>query len=214
MHDNEHPWEMYTPPAYRASDPKAIIAAFPFGQIVTTHYDIPYVTSVPMFLRSTHENDLEIVGHMARINPQAETLVSGQKALAAFQGPDAYVSASWYKERPTVPTWNYIAAQVRGILTPIDDDDEQLEIMRITIERSEANENKSWTLEDAPPGRVENLLPRIRSFKLSVTDIKGVTKLSQTHPKSDQIRVVQALENRASIQDIQIAKYMRDLFSS
>lgn len=207
IHDT---WRMYIPKPYMAPEPVSIVHEYPFGQLVTTHDDLPFATSAPMYLQEAPSGEMQLIGHMARHNPHAATLTSGQKALAIFHGPDTYVSASWYRDQRTVPTWNYIAAQVRGVLEPVDDDEEQLDIMRITIARSEAvNRGTAWALEDAPDGKVESLLPHIRSFRISVTRIDAVTKLSQTQSIADQDRVISALEERGAIQDREVARNMR-----
>ena len=45
--------------------------------------------------------------------------------LAVFQGPQAYVSPSWYPSKrehgKVVPTWNYAIVQAHGTLRAIDD---------------------------------------------------------------------------------------------
>ncbi len=212
MTDANETWHMYVPKPYRASDPLSIIAAYPFGQIITSCGDLPYATSVPMYVVTTSTGHTELVGHMARNNPHATTLAAGQKALATFHGPNAYISASWYKDQPTVPTWNYIAAQVRGTLHPIDDAEAQLEIMRTTIAQSEAASQSAWRMEHAPDGKVDSLIPRIRSFRITISNIDAVTKLSQTHPLADQKRVVDALETHSNVQDQEIARHMRNLW--
>lgn len=207
IHDT---WKMYIPKPYMAPEPVSIVHAYPFGQLVTTRDDLPFATSAPMYLQETPSGEMQLIGHMARHNPHAATLHSGQKALAIFHGPDTYVSASWYRDQRTVRTWNYIAAQVRGVLEPVDDDEDQLDIMRVTIAQSEAiGDGNAWKLEDAPEGKVETLLPHIRSFRISVTRIDAVTKLSQTQSVADQDRVISALEKRGSIQDREIARNMR-----
>jgi transcriptional regulator len=211
MTSENPPWDMYIPKAYRADDPVAIIAEHPFGQLVTSSDGLPYATAIPMYLDVAPDGSTELIGHMARHNPHAATLQAGQNALAIFNGPNAYISASWYAERPTVPTWNYVAAQVRGVLTPVDDDDAQLAIMRTTIAESEADSGSSWLIEHAPDGKVETLLPHIRSFRIAITRMDAVSKLSQTHPAGDQQRVVQALEMRGGVQDREIARLMRGL---
>lgn len=213
MTNETTPWEMFVPKAYMAPDPLAVIADYPFGQIITSSDNLPYATSVPMYLVEGPDGERQLIGHMARHNPHAATLSAGQKAVATFNGPNTYVSASWYEDQPTVPTWNYIAAQVRGTLTPVDDADEQMEIMRVTIAQSEAGSGTTWLLEHAPDGKVDSLAPRIRSFRIVVTHIDAVTKLSQTHPVADQERVVKALEQRGSVQGIEIARHMRGLWT-
>ncbi|HAE94030.1 MAG TPA: FMN-binding negative transcriptional regulator [Hyphomonas atlantica] len=214
MPNESSSWNMYIPKAYRSDDPASIIDRFPFGQLVTSHEGFPYATAVPMYLDVQPDGTTQLVGHLARHNPHAGTLAKGQPALAIFTGPNAYISASWYEERPTVPTWNYIAAQVRGVLTPVDDDDEQLSIMRTTIRRSETDSSSNWMMEHAPDGKVETLLPHIRSFRIAISQMDAVTKLSQTHPVGDQTRVADALEARGKVADLEIARYMRDLLAN
>lgn len=211
MPNQSAPWEMYIPKAYRSDDPKSVIAQYPFGQLVSSSDGFPYATAVPMYIVESADDQVELVGHMARHNPHAGTLTAGQSALAIFNGPNTYISASWYEERPTVPTWNYVAAQVRGVLTPVDDDAEQLAIMRTTISRSETDSHTNWIMEHAPDGKVETLLPHIRSFRIAISRMDAVTKLSQTHPVGDQKRVITALEAGGEVQAQEIARFMRDL---
>jgi transcriptional regulator len=48
-------------------------------------------------------------------------------ALVIFQGPDVYVTPSWYQTKQdtgkVVPTWNYATVQARGKLKVMDDAD-------------------------------------------------------------------------------------------
>jgi hypothetical protein len=44
-------------------------------------------------------------------------------------------------------------------------------------------------------GRVAFLLPLIFSFRIRVERIEGVTKLNQTHPPGDRMRVATALQS-------------------
>ncbi|PYQ92734.1 MAG: FMN-binding negative transcriptional regulator [Acidobacteria bacterium] len=201
---------LYAPEAYSAADPWAIVRRYPFALLITCGPSGMLATSIPILPEADGARD-RMIGHMARANPQACAMVVGQSALAIFCGPHAYISASWYRERLTVPTWNYVSAHVRGTLEPIDDPAQQLAILRRTAAVVEGANDSSWTLEDAPPGRVDTLLPRIRSFRLTVGRIEGVTKLSQTHPASDRRRVIQRLLARGGEGDVEIAQLMAGL---
>lgn len=201
---------LYAPAPYVAADPRSLVRRYPFALLVTCAPSGIFATQIPMFFETdTSENHL--VGHMARQNPQARAMTAGQAALAVFSGPHAYISASWYRERPTVPTWNYVSVQVRGTLDPIDGDEQQLAILRRTAAVLEGANVPPWSLEDAPPGRVDTLLPRIRSLRLSVERIDGVTKLSQAQPVGDRRRVIQKLLERGAEGDTEIAAWMAPL---
>ena len=200
----------YAPDAYAARDPEALVRRYPFAQLITAGRSGLLATSVPIFFEE-HGAGRSMVGHMARKNLQAEEMTGGQSALALFCGPHAYISASWYRERLTVPTWNYVSAQVRGTVEPIDDPAQQIAILRQTAALLENTNRPRWTLEDAPPGRVETLLPMIRSFRLHVERIEGVTKLSQTHPPGDRQRVIRNLLQRNDEGDVDVARWMAEL---
>jgi transcriptional regulator len=201
---------LYAPDAFAARDPAAIVSQYPFALLVTTTPAGIFATSTAMFFESPGITD-RMVGHLARTNPQAASLAAGQPALAVFAGPHAYISAAWYEARPTVPTWNYVTAHVRGTIQPIDDDARQLEILHLTASRLEANVARPWTLEQAPSGKVEQLLPRIRSFQLQVESIQAVTKLSQTQPPSDRLRVIRHLMDTGDGNSTDIARLMAHL---
>lgn len=183
-----------------------IVRQYPFASLISPDL---HVTLTPIIFEVDGSTDT-MVGHMARRNPHAQSLAIGQTALAIFNGPHAYISPRWYKERQTVPTWNYVSARVRGSLEPIDDDETQLAILRRTIGLMESHWEMPWTLEDAPEGKVAELLPMIRSFRIRVTRIDGTTKLNQTHPLGDRLRVIDGLGQESGLNDNQaIAELMR-----
>ncbi|WP_051330225.1 FMN-binding negative transcriptional regulator [Niveispirillum irakense] len=201
---------MYVPPQYRAMDPAAIIHRYPFAQFITGGGDAPLMaTSTPIcFERDGDETRL--VGHLSRGNPQAATLEEGMPILAIFAGPHAYISPAWYREKPEVPTWNYVTAQVRGRLTPIDDGEGQLAVLRRTAAVAEQGARDPWRLEKAPEGRVDFLLPMIRSFRIHVEAIEGATKLGQKHPVGDRMRVICALTAKGGGTETDLARLMAD----
>lgn len=174
---------------YGAPDPAALVRAYPFATIVSPQL---HVTATPI-LFERDDSEATMIGHMHRGNRHATALIAGEPVMAICAGPHAYVSPRWYHERPTVPTWNYVMAVVRGTIEPIDDDAGQLAVLRRSVELMEAGADKPWTIDDAPDGRVAELLPRTRSFRIHVESIEGVTKLSQTHPSGDRRRVMEGL---------------------
>ena len=201
---------LYAPPAYAAADPLAIVRHYPFALLVTWSEGELLATSTPMFFETDESNEV-LIGHLARRNNHASALQAGQRALAIFSGPHAYVSSSWYVEKPTVPTWNYVVAHVRGTIQPIDDGESHLRILRRTASVLEQENSAPWTLEQAPAGTVERLLPHIRSFRLLVEKVEGVTKLSQTHPPGDRLRIIRHLLERHDDGSTQIARLMAQL---
>lgn len=199
---------MFAPAAYEAADSRAIVRAYPFAYLVTADDAGLHATPTPIFFETDDPDENRLVGHIARRNPQANGLRRQLPALALFSGPHAYISGAWYEERREVPTWNYVAAEVRGMLEPLDNPEENRRVLERTAEKLNDGSSAVWTLDDAPDGRVETLLPHIRSFRITIREICGVTKLSQTHPPHDRARVVDELNRRGSGDDVEIARLM------
>jgi len=194
---------LFRPEAYVAQQPERIVRDFPFATLLSPAL---HATMTPILFERDDDAGT-LVGHLARRGEHAQAMQSGDRVLAIFAGPHAYVSPRWYVEKPEVPTWNYLAAHVRGRLEVLDDDASQLAILRRTIDRMEAGATDPWTIEQAAEGRVQFLLPMIRSFRIHVDSIEGTTKLSQRHPEEDRRRVVAALrqEREPTIADFMAA---------
>ena len=98
---------MYVPAAFAETDPErlaGLIGDYNFGTLITAGPQGLFATHLPFVVdRDRPLNRLH--AHMAKANPHWRDMGEGADALAIFQGPHAYVSASWYANR-RVPTWN------------------------------------------------------------------------------------------------------------
>lgn len=202
---------MFVPSYYSPADEGAIrgiIGRYPFAILVSAGPSGPRATSLPLLFETNDPREQRIIGHLAKRNAQAEELDSAGEVLAIFPGPNAYVSPAWYRERPDVPTWNYVAAQARGTLNTIDDPEGKLAILERTITFMERCRPRPWRLAEAPAGRVEQLLPGIRAFRITVSSLEGVTKLSQTMPERDRLGVISGLTKEGDESGLAIARLM------
>jgi transcriptional regulator len=118
---------MYTPPAFREDRPEVLrelIRSHPLATLVTGGSGGLIANLVPFVLAKTSEGEV-LRAHMARANEQFSSLREGAEALAVFQGPQAYISPSWYATKKehgkVVPTWNYVVVQVWGRPQVIED---------------------------------------------------------------------------------------------
>src|SRR5699024_5535104 len=107
---------MYIPRYYQVTDVneiKSFIREHSFGTMVTTHHGKPMASHLPLELDKQKEG-YYLTGHMAYANPQWRTFEeSKDNVLVMFNGPDAYISSSWYQSN-NVPTWNYQAVHIYG----------------------------------------------------------------------------------------------------
>lgn len=112
---------MYQPPHHREDRldvQHGLIEAHPLGLLISNGPDGILANAIPFLLRRTDGPKGTLLAHLARANPQWQTL-DGQNVLAVFQGPQAYVSPSHYVTKQetgkVVPTWNYAIVQARGV---------------------------------------------------------------------------------------------------
>lgn len=188
----------YPPPAFRETDAallKQQLAAVTLGLLITQSPDGPVATHLPMLFDGDVGEHGVLLGHVAKSNPHAKA--SGAAALVVFQGPDAYVSPSYYATKKTdprhVPTWNYQAIHVRGTLETFDDADMLRHLVTRLTQHHEARIGGHWQVSDAPEDYLARMLRGIVGLRIRITSIEGRAKLSQNRQPADQASVTQAL---------------------
>src|ERR1043165_1601683 len=90
------------------ADVAAVIARHPFATMLTHAEGGMIASHLPFVLE-----DGVLFAHMARANPHAAVLARAE-SLVIFTGPHAYISPSWYTDRATAPTWDYVAVHCYG----------------------------------------------------------------------------------------------------
>lgn len=144
-----------------------------------------------------HPQEGVLRGHLARANPQWRDVSADIEALALFDGPDGYVTPSWYETKrrtgKDVPTWNYVTVQVRGSLTVRADEPWLLEHLRALVDRQEVGRPEPWSIDDPPDGYVATNAKAIVGLELAITSIEAKRKLSQNRLGVDFDGVVEGL---------------------
>ena len=162
---------------------------------------------LPLLLDADAGPHVQLLGHMARANPQWPD-VRGE-AMAVFSGPHVYVSPSWYEEEGTVPTWNYVAVHAYGPFHVIEGRDDLLDILRRLVSNYESPRPEPWAFDESAP-HVEAMLKSIVGFRIEVTRLEGKWKLSQNHPEERRRKVIRALEARPDDDSRAIARLMSE----
>jgi len=183
----------YPSPAFREDRAEVLHAAIRelyFGLLVTRPQD-GFVTSyLPWELDASRGPHGTLVGHLARYNPQWRLPSDGAEALVVFQGPHAYVSPSWYpgkREDPRqVPTWDYLAVEVRGKLVAFDEEARLYNLLTQLTDRNEAGREHRWYVTDAPDDYVRKEMRHIIGIELCIESLVGRYKLSQNRNAADQ----------------------------
>ena len=144
-----------------------------------------------------------MTAHVARANPLWRES-DGQPVLLVFQGPQAYVSPSWYASKAehgkVVPTWNYTMVQVHGRLRAIDDPAWVRAFVTRLTEVHEGGRPAPWHVSDAPVDFIAATQRAIVGIEIEVTRVEGKFKLSQNRSAEDRTGVVLGLEADATAQ--------------
>jgi transcriptional regulator len=191
---------MYLPPHFNEPNVEVLHDAIHrtgLATLVTLTEDGLIASHVPMLLDPDPAPYGTLLGHLARPNPQAKGAAQGVHALAIFQGPDAYISPSWYPTKrdnaKVVPTWNYVAIHATGPIEFFPDADRLRAIVTRLTERQETPRAEPWAVTDAPPDYIDAMLKGIVGFALPIARLEGKWKLSQNRPAVDQAGVVAGL---------------------
>jgi transcriptional regulator len=206
---------MYLPKAFeenRVEVLHALIRQYPFGALITLNDDGLQANHIPFEIESAPEPFGTLYAHVARANPVWRDLSRNHDALVIFQGPQSYVSPSWYvSKRETgmvVPTWNYVVVHARGRLEPIDDPAWLRAFVEKLTKTHEQVQTEPWNISDAPAQYIENQLTAIIGLKLTITGLIGKWKLNQNRSARDRASVIQALVERGTESSLSMAQAM------
>jgi transcriptional regulator len=203
---------VYLPPAFTEARPGVLAAHIEqhnFGLLVSCGAEGLVASHIPFVVDRAGEQ-LHLLGHLARANPQVEDLARGGEMLAIFSGPHAYISPRWYAAGPSVPTWNYVDVHAYGSVRLVEDGDWLRGLLRRLSERHEAGGPAPWRMQDLPETYLAGMLEGIVGFDIAVTRLEGKYKLSQNRPAADRPRVIAALERQGDADSLALAQLMRE----
>lgn len=202
---------MYVPAAFAQTDLGALhdlIDAHDFGLLVSQGPDGLIASHLPFMLERGKGPHGTLYAHVARANPQWRNIADGE-AMAVFQGPHAYISPSWYKSHPSVPTWNYAAAHAYGRVTLIEDGAALQALVNSLVARHEGQRRPAWSTDGLPQKFIDGMLRGIVGFEITITRIDGKQKLSQNRSSTDRRGVIAALAGSESTDDRSLGAYMQ-----
>jgi transcriptional regulator len=203
---------VYLPPAFTEKRRDVLIAhveRHDFGLLVS-HGPNGLVASHIPFLVEDRGDQLHLLGHLARPNPQVADLIAAGEALAIFSGPHAYISPRWYQSGPAVPTWNYVDVHAYGRVRMIDDALWLSGFLDRLSRRHEAGSETPWRMQDQPAAFMNGMIRGIVGLELTVSRLEGKFKLSQNRSAADRPRIVAALGERGDPEAAALAALMRE----
>lgn len=213
---------MFVPRMYREPDAQWIVELMrrsPLALLMTNGDDLdgPYGTHLPVIPDPRVPVDgladltgTTLFGHMNRGNPQWKALRPAMPAVLSFTGPHAYVSPALYQFTPAAPTWNFTAAQVRGVIDKIESAEETLSVVRSTVRDLEAEFGYGWDMSGSLD-HFRRILPGVGAFRFTVTQAEAMFKLSQEQSSETRDRVRRHFAQEGSGGQREAAEYMSRL---
>jgi len=173
-----------------------LIAAHPLATLITAGSQGLMANLIPFTLHPGGEKGI-LRAHLARGNKQFEELGEVTEALVTFQGPECYVTPSWYPSKvahgKVVPTWNYVMVQVRGRPQVIDD----VAWLRAQLEQLtnnlESRRDSPWKMSDAPGDFIDELLEGVVGIEIPILSIDGKWKINQNRLPADRQGVINGM---------------------
>jgi transcriptional regulator len=191
---------MYTPEQFLETRPGVLcelMRRHPLAAMVTMTPNGLSADHVPLVFDPSAGVHGVLRGHVARANPAWRVVAEGSPVLAIFQGPDHYVTPSWYPAKAAhgkvVPTWNYAVVHAQGTIVWHEDPAWLRRFLETLTDSQEAYRAEPWRVTDAPASYIERMLTSIVGFEIAVSSLTGKWKLGQNRAAEDRAGIAAGL---------------------
>jgi len=196
---------MYQPPNFREDRldvQHSLIRAHPLGLIITAGAGGLMANWIPCLVDADGTEFGTIRCHLARANNQWRELASVEECMVVFQGPQDYVTPSWYATKretgKVVPTWNYATVHVWGRPRVVQDDVWLRRQLDDLTQQCESDRPMPWKVDDAPADFVVAQMKGIVGIEIPITRIEGKWKMSQNRPEADRVGVLDGYREKGA----------------
>jgi transcriptional regulator len=191
--------EMHCPSMFREERLDVLhnlISVHPLATLITAGSNGLMANLIPFTLHVGGEHGI-LRAHLARGNKQLDALREGAEALVVFQGPECYVTPSWYPSKAengkVVPTWNFAMVQARGNPQVFDDATWVRAQIDEMTNNHESQRERPWKVSDAPEDFIAAQLKAIVGIEIPISSIEGKWKVSQNRLPADRQGVIDGL---------------------
>ena len=188
---------MYLPPLFREDRLEVqheVIRRHPLGLLLTAGPGGLQANAIPFLVKPERSEFGTLQAHLAKANLQWRELEAVEECLVVFQGPDAYVTPSWYATKQesgkVVPTWNYVAVHAWGRPRVIEDVGWLREQIGALTDSQEDHFEEPWSVSDAPEAFIAGQIKGIIGLEIPIARIEGKWKVSQNRPEADRAGVI------------------------
>jgi transcriptional regulator len=192
---------MYQPALFREDRLEVqhdLIRQHPLGLLITAGPSGLLANPMPFLIDPGASARGTLRAHLARANDQWKDLRETGECLVVFQGPQEYVTPSWYATKAetgkVVPTWNYATVHAWGRAEVIEDPDWLRQQIEELTQSRESARTVPWAVSDAPEAFIAGQIKGIVGMEIPIGRIEGKWKVSQNRPEVDRIGVFQGLQ--------------------
>lgn len=173
-----------------------LITKHPLATLITAGNNGLIANLIPFTFHFGGEQGI-LRAHLARGNKQLDALREKAEVLVVFQGPECYVTPSWYPSKAengkVVPTWNFAMVQIRGIPQVFDDANWVRSQVDEMTNNHESQRAHPWKVSDAPDDFIAAQLKAIVGIEIPIQAIEGKWKVSQNRLPADRQGVIDGL---------------------
>lgn len=208
---------MYIPKPHEVSDLPTLhdlIRTHSLGTWATLGEDGLIINHVPFLLDTSRGPYGTLICHVARANPVWQQFSRSVASVVAFQGPNVYVSPSWYPSKhahgKAVPTWNYTAVHAHGLPVIFEDPVQLINHVTQLTGAHERTQAVPWEVSDAPSDFIQHMARQIVGIEIPISRIIGKWKVSQNRSAADRLGVVAGLQSREEPAAREMAQIVRN----
>jgi len=194
---------MYLPPHFqedRIEVQHQLIREHPLGLLISAGPGGLIANPVPFLIVPEASERGTLRCHISRANGQWRELMAVEECLVVFQGPQAYITPSWYQTKQdtgkVVPTWNYATVHAWGRPRVIEDEAWLRQQIGALTQSREATRAEPWHVEDAPAAYVSAQIKGIIGIEIPISRLEGKWKVSQNRPEADRRGVADGLREQ------------------
>lgn len=199
---------MYNPTKFKSFDTQDafdVMDGYPFATLISKAGDETEISHLPL-TPLKRDGKIEVIGHMARANSHWQSLGTSP-STAVFLGPHTFISPKWYA-RDDVPTWNYSAVHVRGVVDLIESPADIAMCLEEQVAHMERLWPSGWNFFIPDNLKGDQLARAIIGFRIHVETIDFKKKMSQNRSAADREGVVAGLLTRTDDQSHAVRQEM------
>ena len=143
--------------------------------------------------------------HLVRSNPIARQLAGPLNAKIVVSGADGYISPDWYGVTDQVPTWNYVAIHLTGVLEQRPQEELRDVLDRQSRHFEEQLEPKPpWKTDKMTPDVLDKMMRQIVPCRMQITGVDGTWKLNQNKPDEVRLRAADQVDAFGMGQEVRL----------